>query len=59
MEDGKFVSIKVEEGANGDIHKVDGISGGTITSDGVSDMIDERLSKYHHISKVFQLKIKF
>jgi len=47
MEDGKFVSIKVEKkGANGDIHKVDGISGGTITSDGVSDMIDERLSKY-------------
>ena len=47
MEDGEFVSIKVEKkGSNGDIHKVDGISGGTITSDGVSDMIEERLSKY-------------
>ncbi len=47
MEDGKFVSIIVQKGgANGDIHKVDGISGGTITSDGVTDMIDERLSKY-------------
>jgi Na+-transporting NADH:ubiquinone oxidoreductase subunit C len=28
------------------MHGVDGISGGTITSDGVSDMLDERLSKY-------------
>lgn len=47
MEDGEFVSIIVQKGgANGDIHKVDGISGGTITSDGVTDMIDERLSKY-------------
>ena len=41
------VSIIVQKGgAIGDIHKVDGISGGTITSDGVTDMIDERLSKY-------------
>ena len=47
MEDGKFVSIIVQKGgANGDIHKVDGISGGTITCDGVTDMIEERLSKY-------------
>ena len=47
MEEGEFVSIKVQKGgAKGDIHKVDGISGGTITSDGVTDMIDERLSKY-------------
>ena len=31
MEDGKFVSIIVQKaGANGDNHKVDGISGGTI-----------------------------
>ena len=33
-------------GANGDIHKVDGISGGTITSDGVTAMIEERLKRY-------------
>ena len=47
MEDGKFVSIVVQKGgANGDVHKVDGISGGTITCDGVTDMIEERLSKY-------------
>ena len=47
MEDGKFVSIIVQKGgAKGDIHKVDGISGGTITCDGVTNMIEERLSKY-------------
>jgi len=44
----KFVSIKVVKGGakNGDMHAVDGISGGTITSDGVSDMLYERLSMY-------------
>jgi Na+-transporting NADH:ubiquinone oxidoreductase subunit C len=47
MEEREFVSIIVEKkGAKGDIHKVDGISGGTITSDGVSDMIKERLERY-------------
>lgn len=47
--DGKeFKSIKVVKGGakEDDMHGVDGISGGTITSDGVSDMLDERLSKY-------------
>ena len=29
-----------------DYHAVDGISGGTITSDGVSDMLLERLNMY-------------
>ena len=54
MEDGKFVSIIVQKGGpNGDIHKVDGISGGTITCDGVTDMIEERLSKYFLILKVY------
>jgi len=44
----EFTSIEVVKAGNakGDIHKVDGISGGTITSVGVSDMIEERLSKY-------------
>tara|TARA_B100000902_G_scaffold149672_1_gene146249 strand:+ start:16539 stop:17321 length:783 start_codon:yes stop_codon:yes gene_type:complete len=47
MEGDKFVSIVVQKGgSNGDIHKVDGISGGTITSDGVTDMLKERLEKY-------------
>ena len=43
-----FVSIKVVKGGAkyGDMHAVDGISGGTITSDGVSDMLLERLQMY-------------
>jgi Na+-transporting NADH:ubiquinone oxidoreductase subunit NqrC len=28
------------------MHRVDAISGGTITSDGVSEMLNERLEKY-------------
>ena len=47
FEEGKFVPIIVQKGgANGNIHKVDAISGGTITSDGVTDMIEERLERY-------------
>ena len=44
----EFTSIEVVKAGNskGDIHKVDGISGGTITSVGVSDMIKERLERY-------------
>ena len=44
----EFTSIKVIKGGaeEGDMHGVDGISGGTITSDGVSDMLDERLRRY-------------
>ena len=44
----EFTSIKVIKGGaeQGDMHGVDGISGGTITSDGVSDMLKERLSMY-------------
>lgn len=47
-EDGDFVSVEaVKGGAKADdMHGVDGISGGTITSDGVSDMIEERLEHY-------------
>ena len=43
-----FVSVKtVKGGAKGDdTHGVDAISGGTITSDGVSEMIAERLKHY-------------
>ena len=47
LEEDEFVSIIVQKGgAKGDIHKVDGISGGTITSNGVSDMLSERLNMY-------------
>ena len=43
-----FTPIKVIKGgpAEGDMHAVDGISGGTITSDGVSEMLYERLNMY-------------
>lgn len=43
-----FVSVKAIKGGakTGDAHGVDAISGGTITSDGVSDMIQERLARY-------------
>ena len=43
-----FVSVKAVKGGapQGDMHGVDAISGGTITSDGVSDMIVERLEHY-------------
>ena len=48
FESGDLVSIKVVKGgaSEDDMHGVNGISGGTITSDGVSDMLYERLSMY-------------
>ena len=44
----EFKSIKVIKGGAGEdnMHGVDGISGGTITSDGVTDMLLERLTMY-------------
>ena len=44
----EFVSVKVIKGGakEDDMHGVDGISGGTITSDGVTDMLAERLNQY-------------
>ncbi|MGY5355597.1 NADH:ubiquinone reductase (Na(+)-transporting) subunit C [Wenyingzhuangia sp. IMCC45467] len=47
-ESNNFVSVRAVKGGAkaGDDHGVDAISGGTITSDGVSKMIDERLSHY-------------
>jgi Na+-transporting NADH:ubiquinone oxidoreductase subunit C len=48
FENGELVSIKVIKGgaSENDMHGVDGISGGTITSDGVTDMLLERLNMY-------------
>ncbi len=47
-ENGNFVSVNaVKGGADpNDMHAVDGISGGTITSEGVNKMLDERLKNY-------------
>lgn len=59
FEDRKFTSIKVVKGGakEGDSHGVDGISGGTITSDGVTDMLYERLNMY--LPYIDKLKSKF
>lgn len=50
MEDGTFVSVNVVKSATktnyGDEHRVDAISGGTITSDGVDKMIDNCVEPY-------------
>jgi Na+-transporting NADH:ubiquinone oxidoreductase subunit C len=46
MKDGEFVSIEVRKGdASGD-YQVDGISGGTITSVGVDDMLEDCIANY-------------
>ena len=47
-EAGVFQSVKVVKGgvSPDNKHAVDGISGGTITSNGVNDMIDTCLSGY-------------
>ncbi len=46
--DGSFASIKVIKGGapDGDMHGVDAITGGTITSDGVSEMVERTLGTY-------------
>ena len=41
-----FTSVAVVKNIKNENNQVNGISGGTITSDGVSKMIEERLSKY-------------
>ncbi len=45
-ESGEFVSIKVMKGNAAGDYEVDGISGGTITSVGVQDMIDDCMRSY-------------
>lgn len=48
-ESGKYVSVDVVKGGtdvSGDNHKIDGISGGTITSKGVGEMMQRTLNVY-------------
>ena len=47
-EKGDFVSVKTVKGGAkpDDMHGVDAISGGTLTSDGVTKMVEERLRNY-------------
>lgn len=45
--DGEYKKIKVvKDGSGADMHKVDGITGGTITSKGVEEMVDRTLQVY-------------
>jgi len=51
-EDGKFIGIQVKKGENqADPHAVDAISGGTITSNGLQDMIYSNLKAYEPFFK--------
>jgi Na+-transporting NADH:ubiquinone oxidoreductase subunit C len=47
-DNGDFVSIQVKKGGaeKGNLYQVDGITGGTITSDGVAVMLDKTLKVY-------------
>jgi Na+-transporting NADH:ubiquinone oxidoreductase subunit C len=47
-DEGKFVSVKVLKGSAGltNPHGIDAVSGATITSDGVSEMLERTLSNY-------------
>jgi Na+-transporting NADH:ubiquinone oxidoreductase subunit C len=49
FENGNFVSIMVEKGGAdpGDLHGVDAISGGTITSKGLQNMLFDCIRKYN------------
>ena len=60
FEGDEFTSIKVIKGGaeEDDMHGVDGISGGTITSDGVSDMLDERLRMYLSYFSTLKLEME-
>ena len=50
MKDGEFIGIKVLKGkgnkANAELHKVDGMSGATITGDGIEAMIETCVKGY-------------
>jgi len=49
FDNGDFVSVMVHKGGaeDGDVHGVDAISGGTITSNGLQNMLRDCLEKYN------------
>ena len=55
FDDNEFVSVLVLKGGvkEGEEHSVDGISGGTITSNGVSEMIERTLRIYEPYFKKY------
>jgi Na+-transporting NADH:ubiquinone oxidoreductase subunit C len=52
---GNFVSVKVIKGIAAGEHQVDAISGGTITSDGVSEMLETGLEIYLPFIKSYKV----
>lgn len=56
--DGEYVSVRVAKGGSepSDVHAVDGISGATITCDGVTDMLDEGMEDYLPYLKTLKAK---
>ncbi len=59
-ETGKFVSVSVVKGGTADPnskYEVDGVSGGTITSNGVDDMLKDCLSSYEPYFKTLKNNI--
>ena len=60
-EDGNFIGVSVVKGSadpSKEDHKVDGISGATITGDGVTNMISERLRHYiPYFKKVEEIEV--
>jgi Na+-transporting NADH:ubiquinone oxidoreductase subunit C len=54
--DGNYISVKAVKGGVSveDIHKVDAISGGTITSNGVNEMIERTLRVYLPFFKAYE-----
>jgi len=57
-DEGKFVSVKVVKGSSGSTnpHGVDAVSGATITSDGVSEMLQRTLNNYIPYFKKISMK---
>jgi Na+-transporting NADH:ubiquinone oxidoreductase subunit C len=55
---GKFVSVKVMKGGapDDDLNAVDAISGGTITSHGLQDMIEHSLQQYNAFFEIHKKK---
>ena len=54
------MSITVVKGGakDDDMHAVDGISGGTITADGVTAMLEERLGNYVPFFEIMRKELK-
>jgi Na+-transporting NADH:ubiquinone oxidoreductase subunit C len=52
---GNFVSVELVKGGSEGVHEVDAVSGGTITSDGVTEMLESGLRNYLPFIKSFKV----